>query len=213
MFYSLYVGLLIAAFVLFVATVILFFVWNVPNLHAELSGRKTKDRVRKLSEINKKNPEDFSTSELFYRSGGSTSGSLASDNVPGIDDEEEESALAGAIGLATGLFGRSREDATSNLETEQEPVEISQEPVVSPEPVIEPEYDDWARSSLNAGDATPKPPSTFPAISSDSDAYEEDSNTGVFDDNEDDVEDTWDGGAFSRSRRVIVVEEKTSLSR
>lgn len=211
MFYSLYVGLMIAAFMLLVLSVILFFVWNIPNVHSELSGRKTRERVRKLQEINRKNPDEFSTSDIFYRS-GNDSGSLVRELNSYLEDEEE-SAISGAVGLATGLFGSRTKNEESTGSPTEEIAAVASEITVTQEPEYdESPYEGFTGHGVELGTELPKPPSVFPAVGTVEPAFEEDSSTGVFDEADEDGTDTWDGGVFSRSRRVIVVEEKTSLS-
>lgn len=65
------IGMLIASGVLIATAVILFYVWKVPSIVAELSGKTTRQNIKKLQKINS---SDEMTSTDFYNA--MTSGAL-----------------------------------------------------------------------------------------------------------------------------------------
>lgn len=60
---SIAIGMLIASGVLIATSVILFYVWKVPSIVAELSGKTTRQNIKKLQKINSSN--EMSHTDFF----------------------------------------------------------------------------------------------------------------------------------------------------
>lgn len=77
---DIWVVLLVISIVLFVVAVIFIFVWDIPNLIDEISGRKAKRQIKMLHDINANTGtfDKLSTNEIYT---GMASGTLLTGNI------------------------------------------------------------------------------------------------------------------------------------
>lgn len=92
MWKDLWVGMLLLSFVLLVISIVLVFVWNIPGIIDELSGRKAKRQIKLLHELNSSTNtfDNLSTNEIYV---GISSGTLLNEELSNIDSVEEVRTL------------------------------------------------------------------------------------------------------------------------
>ena len=92
MWKDLWVGMLLLSFILLVISIVLVFVWNIPGIIDELSGRKAKRQIKLLHELNSSTNtfDNLSTNEIYV---GISSGTLLNEELSNIDSVEEVRTL------------------------------------------------------------------------------------------------------------------------
>ena len=87
MWKEVWIVVLVLAFILLVIAVVLTFIWDIPNLIDELSGRKAKRQIKMLQELNSSTGtfDKLSTNEIYS---GISSGTLLNEELGNIDTVE-----------------------------------------------------------------------------------------------------------------------------
>lgn len=88
MWKDVWIGMLLLSFIMFVISIVLVFVWNIPGIIDELSGRKAKRQIKLLHELNSSTStfDKLSTNEIYV---GISSGTLLNEELSNIDSVEE----------------------------------------------------------------------------------------------------------------------------
>lgn len=92
MWKDIWIGMLLLSFIMFVISIVLVFVWNIPGIIDELSGRKAKRQIKLLHELNSSTStfDKLSTNEIYV---GISSGTLLNEELSNIDSVEEVRTL------------------------------------------------------------------------------------------------------------------------
>ena len=120
MWKDLWVGMLLLSFILLVISIVLVFVWNIPGIIDELSGRKAKRQIKLLHELNSSTNtfDNLSTNEIYV---GISSGTLLNEELSNIDSVEEVRTLGVSSDeddeVATSYL-EENEDCNTQYETE-----------------------------------------------------------------------------------------------
>lgn len=89
MWKDIWVLMLVLSFVMLVISIILMYVWDIPKLVDELSGRKAKRQIKMLQELNSSTStfDRLSTNEIYS---GISSGTLVNEELSNIYKEKTE---------------------------------------------------------------------------------------------------------------------------
>lgn len=216
LFYNIFVGCIVTAFVLALTFLVLTFVWNLPKLFSEVSGKTSARRIKKLKDLNTRGAANYSTSDIFHLNitDGETlddelDEALGPDNEEGI--KEKFSSLLSRPGDTKPAVWPTGSDKS------QDQVVQEHESPYSATPSILPGFEDSATASQEERTGVSQvllapAPEGVPEVGHDPGVFDEDSSTGVFEETDPGTED-WDGYVFSQCRSVIVLHSKTSLNR
>lgn len=88
MWKEIWIIMLVLAFISLAVAILLTFVWDIPNLIDELSGRKAKRQIKMLHELNSSTStfDKLSTNEIYS---GISSGTLLNEELVNTCEEEE----------------------------------------------------------------------------------------------------------------------------
>lgn len=113
MWKEVWVIMLLIAFVCLVSSILLVFLWDIPSLIDELSGRKAKRQIKMLHELNSSTStfDKLSTNEIYS---SISSGTLLNEELHNIDKENNES-LGDVKDISTSFIGSEIEESTSYL--------------------------------------------------------------------------------------------------
>lgn len=124
MWKDLWVGMLLLSFILLVISIVLVFVWNIPGIIDELSGRKAKRQIKLLHELNSSTNtfDNLSTNEIYV---GISSGTLLNEELSNIDSVEEVRTLGVSSDeddyeVPTSYLNDEVEEKTSYLDEDDE---------------------------------------------------------------------------------------------
>lgn len=124
MWKDLWVGMLLLSFILLVISIVLVFVWNIPGIIDELSGRKAKRQIKLLHELNSSTNtfDNLSTNEIYV---GISSGTLLNEELSNIDSVEEVRTLGvssdeDGYEVPTSYLNDEVEEKTSYLDEDDE---------------------------------------------------------------------------------------------
>lgn len=215
LYYNIFVGCIVTAFVLALAFLVLTFVWNLPKLFSEVSGKTSARRIKKLKDLNTRGAANYSTSDIFH---------LNITDSETLDDELDE-ALGpdneeGIKGKFSSLLSRpgDTKPAVWPAGSSKSQDQVVQEPEspYSAVPSIIPGFKESTTAShkekARVSQVLLEPsPEGVPEVGHDPGVFDEDSSTGVFEETDPGAED-WDGYVFSHRRSVIVLHSKTSLN-
>lgn len=195
LFYSVFSILAILAILVFLVFFVLIFVWNIPRVWGEVTGRSSARRVRRLKELSSKSSSEYSTSDIFNID-ISSSDSLDDELDDALGEEDPRTKLSS-------LLGRVDTEETQSAYAE----------VTAPMPIVKMS---GLRRGGTAGLSEPVGIATEEQkidddVSLTDELFGEDLSTGIFDDGEVVTED-WDGSVFSHRRSVIVLQTKTNLN-
>lgn len=121
MWKEIWIIMLLVAFICLVVSMLLTFIWDVPSLIDELSGRKAKRQIKMLHELNSSTStfDKLSTNEIYS---GISSGTLLNEELNNIDKDEVkeyDNSEAYAISPKEELEDEE-ENSTSFLEGDEE---------------------------------------------------------------------------------------------
>ncbi|MGV3076387.1 hypothetical protein ACEE21_15010 [Clostridium baratii] len=88
MWKEIWIIMLVLAFICLAVAILLTFIWDIPNLIDELSGRKAKRQIKMLHELNSSTStfDKLSTNEIYS---GISSGTLLNEELVNTCEEEE----------------------------------------------------------------------------------------------------------------------------
>lgn len=88
MWKDIWIIMLVLAFICLAVAILLTFIWDIPNLIDELSGRKAKRQIKMLHELNSSTStfDKLSTNEIYS---GISSGTLLNEELVNTCEEEE----------------------------------------------------------------------------------------------------------------------------
>lgn len=125
MWKEVWVVMLVLAFMCLAISILLMFIWDIPNLIDELSGRKAKRQIRMLHELNSSTStfDKLSTNEIYS---GISSGTLLSEELSSTCEEEVKNCSSHKIGNPVSesvgqdlmSYTDDEEDGTSFIEGE-----------------------------------------------------------------------------------------------
>lgn len=115
MWKELWIIMLVLAFVTLGIAILFTFIWDIPNLIDELSGRKAKRQIKMLHELNSSTStfDKLSTNEIYS---GISSGTLLNDELVNTDEEEDATSFLAEEGEeSTSFISEDGEECTSYL--------------------------------------------------------------------------------------------------
>lgn len=119
MWKEIWIIMLLVAFICLAGSILLVFLWDVPSLIDELSGRKAKRQIKMLHELNSSTStfDKLSTNEIYS---SISSGTLLNEELHNIDKDEVKDldineSLEDAEETSTSFLGSEVEESTSYL--------------------------------------------------------------------------------------------------
>ena len=133
MWKEIWVIMLLLAFICLAGSILLVFLWDVPSLIDELSGRKAKRQIKMLHELNSSTStfDKLSTNDIYSSISSGTLlneelNNIGKDEVKGYDnskplediEEISTSFIGSEVEESTSYLGEGEEEATSYIEEE-----------------------------------------------------------------------------------------------
>ena len=119
MWKEIWIIMLLVAFICLVGSILLVFLWDVPSLIDELSGRKAKRQIKMLHELNSSTStfDKLSTNEIYS---SISSGTLLNEELHNIDKDEVKDfdineSIEDVEETSTSFLGSEVEESTSYL--------------------------------------------------------------------------------------------------
>ncbi len=119
MWKEIWIIMLLVAFICLAGSILLVFLWDVPSLIDELSGRKAKRQIKMLHELNSSTStfDKLSTNEIYS---SISSGTLLNEELHNIDKDEVKDfdineSIEDVEETSTSFLGSEVEESTSYL--------------------------------------------------------------------------------------------------
>lgn len=118
MYRELWIVMLSVGVLLLIVSLMLFFIWGIPELIDELTGRKAKRQIKIMHDINLNTGvfDKYSTSDIYC---GIPSGSLVSEDIGSIGSDLSE--------IKEVVTGSVKDDSTSYMEIEEATTYVDEE--------------------------------------------------------------------------------------